>query len=423
MHSNIGLIMRREYLTRVRRRSFLLMSVLGPVMVALFYGITFWGMTSQGDTKYVQVIDESGLFAHRLPSSPGLHFEYIEISLQQVDVPAMAGHYDALLHIPALDVDNPQGIVLYAEGNVSAPLLRQLRTLLRDGLRHERLLEAGLSEGQIALLDREVSLQVVNLEQDAEGSPLGASMVGFAGAFTIYFFIFLYSAQVMRSVLEEKSSRIVEVIVSTVRPVELMMGKILGMAGVGLTQALLWLLLGGLCAAGLWAYLQAGGNPDMGPALQQSALQADMLLSVWQSVRLPLLLAAFLAYFFLGFLLYASLFAAIGAAVDSETETQQFMLPVTMPLILSVALSGAIIADPHGLMARLLSLFPLTAPVAMMIRLPFLSGVGELLLSLLLLAAGVLCAILLAARIYRVGILMHGKKASYAAIWHWLRRY
>jgi len=246
--------------------------------------------------------------------------------------------------------------------------------------------------------------------------------IGFGAGFFVYIFTFLYAAQIMRGVIEEKTSRIVEVIVSSVKPTQLMLGKILGIAAVGLLQFLIWVVLTGaiLTAVSTLGLLSPDAAELAANPAAASVIPSE-ITGTLQSLNLPLLAGSFLFYFLGGYLLYGALFAAVGAAVDSETDTQQFMLPLTMPLVITFVLATQIIENPGGSVAFWLSMIPFSSPIAMMIRLPFGVPWPELAASMSLLVLGFLGTTWLAGRIYRIGILSYGKKVGYGDLWKWIR--
>ena len=280
----------------------------------------------------------------------------------------------------------------------------------------------------------DISIDLLNISDEGEQdmSAVASTVIGMVGGLLVYFFTFLYGAQVMRGVIEEKTTRIVEVIISSVKPFQLMMGKIVGIAAVGFTQLMIWVLLAiiVISVATLLLGVDASSleTTSNGNMVQQSAMASEQIenlpqneiLKAISTINFPLIIGAFIFYFLFGYLMYAALFGAIGAAVDSETDTQQFMLPVTVPLIVSIAVSGIVITDPNGSIAMWLSFIPLTSPVIMMIRLPFIGAGWQLLLSMFLLILGFVGATWLAAKIYRVGILMYGKKVSFKELGKWI---
>jgi ABC-2 type transport system permease protein len=270
-----------------------------------------------------------------------------------------------------------------------------------------------------------------------ENNALLTTAVGFAGGIAIYMFIFLYGVQVMRGVIEEKTNRIVEVIISSVKPFQLMMGKILGIALVGLTQFLLWIVLTFLISSTITTYIakekmdaknvamslntqQANGMDKLSDTKEMEKSAMESIMSNMDSINFPLVLTCFVIYFLGGYLLYSALFAAIGAAVDNETETQQFMLPVTIPLILSFVVAQSVITNPESQLSFWFSMIPLTSPVVMMVRVAFGVPAWQLILSISLLILGFVGTTWLAARIYRTGILLYGKKVNYKELSKWL---
>jgi ABC-2 type transport system permease protein len=271
-------------------------------------------------------------------------------------------------------------------------------------------------------------LATYSLDEDGEkASATGVKMItGYLTGFMIYFFVFFYTSQVMRGVIEEKTNRIVEVIISSVRPFQLMMGKVLGIGAVGLVQFLIWVVLStAIYALGVGVLFKDKIQPEQlvnQQGIEQAVEVSEGLAFVQsiESVNFPLIIAGFLIFFIGGYLLYAALFAAIGSAVDNETDTQQFMLPVTIPLILAIIVTTRVIEDPNGALAFWFSIVPLTSPIVMMVRLPFGVPAWELALSIALLVMGFIAATWLAGRIYRVGILMYGKKPSWKEIFKWM---
>jgi len=295
-----------------------------------------------------------------------------------------------------------------------------------------KLLQAGINKQVLDQINTRVSVDTLNLTDDEgeKNSSTGAAfIVGFAAAFVIYISIFIYGVQVMRGVIEEKTNRIVEVIISSVKPFQLMVGKITGIALVGLTQFLLWIILGTAISAGAISLLKSRSDVSQeqvnealreSPALEQRANMPEKVLSAVNTLDIPRLLATFLFYFLGGYLIYSALFAAVGAAADNETDTQQFMFPITIPLILSFVLAQYVIQNPDGPLAFWLSMIPLTSPIVMMVRMPFHPPAWEVALSMILLVLGFLLITWIAARIYRVGILMYGKKVNYKELAKWV---
>jgi ABC-2 type transport system permease protein len=432
--NKIGLIIRREYWTRVRKKSFIIMTILGPLIFAGIVFVPIWLASSESsDEKVIAVIDESGLLQNSFSSDEdsNIQYEYITLSLNQAKEDFPTSNHYGLLYIPELDLDDPQGITFFAESNPSIQLLRNIRQTVRQNIRDLKLERSSISRETLEALETNVEISTINLTQAGEeqqGNAEVASAVGYIGAFLIYIFIFLYGAQVMRGVIEEKSSRIVEVIISSVRPFQLMVGKVIGVASVGLTQFLLWVgftLLIVNIAGSFFPDITADPSTTAVPMTQMPENSPELeamqdFSSIFGSVNLPLLIGCFIFYFLGGYLMYGALFAAVGSAADSDTDTQQFMLPVSAPLIISIVTLAAILNEPNGTLAFWMSMIPFTSPVVMMMRIPFGLPTWELLLSMALLIGGFIFTTWIAAKIYRIGILTYGTKVNYKTIGKWL---
>ncbi|WP_207432359.1 ABC transporter permease [Sabulibacter ruber] len=429
----IWLVFQREYLVRVRKKSFIVMTILGPLLMALVMIVPIWLATMSDDTKIVQVLDESGYLKGKLTSTEELKFVNVAGTLEEAKASYLKSEDAALLYIPKIDLEKPQGIQLFSQKSTSLAMKGSLEKQVRQELEEVKFANSGIDQQVLDKIKTPISIRTVNLSVEGEKSSDVAvtTGVGFIGAFLIYLFIFIYGAQIMRGVIEEKTSRILEVMVSSVKPFQLMAGKIMGIAAVGLTQFLLWIILtsaiSGVVAArfDLKRFSDAQINQTMqGMENDRDALQAQEIhevVSAAQNLNVPLLVGSFLFYFLGGYLLYGALFGAVGAAVDSETDSQQFMLPITVPLILSFIVAQTIIVkNPNGPVAFWMSMIPFTSPVVMMLRLPFGVPGWEMALSMLLLVLGFIGTIWVAARIYRVGILMYGKKVNYRELSKWL---
>jgi ABC-2 type transport system permease protein len=418
--NKIWLIIKREYLIRVRKKSFIIMTILGPILMAAIIILPTYLAMQGHDKRSIALYEEDTAFYSSLKDSDDLHFVKIpfeEVSFLKEDIGNSP--YYALL-----DVKDDENFTLYSNQQVSLSIKEEIEGKIASILQHQKLKEAGI-DLQI-LQESNTSVEVETIIIGEEGETTGNAEVSFGIAFMcgilIYMFIFMYGTMVMRGVIEEKTSRIVEVIISSVKPFQLMMGKIMGVALVGLTQFLLWILLTLIISSFAEilffdASTIAAETGEM--SKEQSVIFSEMLKAV-AGINIPQLLIAFLFYFLGGYLLYSALFAAVGAAVDAEADTQQFILPITIPLILSFILMQPIMDNPDGVLAYWTSLIPFTSPIIMMVRLPFGVSNTELILSMALLVVGFLATTALAAKIYRTGILMYGKKASYKELWKWL---
>jgi ABC-2 type transport system permease protein len=436
MFQKIWLVISREYLTRVRKKSFIVMTILTPLLVLLFYGIVFYFAINRhvGEKqKLILVDDRSGYFENKLEDSRYITFQYGTVDAESEQ--SILKHTDiyAILRIPkADDIDALPPLTLIAEEQVSITTLNGIEGMLKKIIKDYKLKQSGISNSVIQKINK-AKVTINSVKYTAKGAKSGnaaaSTAIGYISAILIYLFIFLYGVQVMRGVIEEKSNRIIEVIISSLKPFELMLGKISGIALVGLTQFVIWLLMLTLLGSGISGIIYSsvdlpadalqemsnnvnleGGNSEMASFLQG--------LGGFNYVQLTLL---FVFYFVTGYLFYGALFAAVGSAVDNETDTQQFMLPLTLPLVFAFILAQSVVtSNPNGALAFWLSMIPLTSPVVMMVRVPFGVEWWELAISMALMIAGFLLTVWLAARIYRIGILMYGKKVGYKEISRWL---
>ncbi len=430
--SKILLIIKREYWTRVRKRSFIIMTLLGPLLMAGIGIVPIWLSQNSKSEKKILVIDEDGLFKDHLQNNKFLFFFYSNADFNNEKQNVKEGGYDGMLRIPKLDLQKPDGITYYSESSVGIEIQSYLKSEIERVIVEKKYAQMGFNKHLIDQLKTKIPLKTVDLsgETEKETSSIAATAFGLIMAIIIYMFIFIYGAQVMRGVMEEKSSRVIEVMISSVKPFQLMMGKVLGIALVALTQFMIWV------SASLIIYVTLAAsfgfdryNNDnltstlAAPGMDQvQAMQMNQFLNAIGSLNFPLIIGAFLFFFMAGYLFYAALFAAIGSAVDNDSDTQQFMLPITVPLILAFMVVQSILENPDGATGFWFSIIPLTSPIVMMVRVPFLGAhdYWELALSMVLLVAGFIGTIWLAGRIYRVGILMHGKKVNYAELAKWL---
>jgi ABC-2 type transport system permease protein len=436
MHKTI-LILKREYLTRVRKTSFIIMTFLGPLLMAglMIVPVALASLQDVG-SKNIAVIDETNWFSGKFESGDQMQFIPLQIDLEIAKQKVLKGEFDALLYIPATQFNVPSNAELFSRKQASMSVRTYVRNVMKTEVENRKLMASGIDPEIIK--QSKTSVNIITIRMDSEGKESKSFTevqvaLGIFSSIMIYFFIFLFGAQVMRGVIEEKTSRIIEVIVSSVRPFQLMMGKILGIALVGLTQFVLWVIL----TLGIYVVFTAvfgnqlnpqqmvagGGLMNQLPIEETTAIQQSVgkVFEIIDSIDFPVIVLSFLFYFLAGYLLYAALFAAIGAAVDNEADTQQFMLPVSLPLILGIVVSNFIVNNTDSSLAFWLSIIPLTSPIVMMVRIPFGVPYSELLLSMGLLVAGFVLTTWLAAKIYRTGILMYGKKVNYKELWKWIR--
>ena len=431
--NKILLIIKREYLTRVKKTSFLVMTLVGPLLMAALMIVPAWLALKDKDVQIVEVIDETGQFINQFESTETLQFDHQFISIEKAKEEFYDTKYTSILYINSTDKNSEVEMFYKKQPGVST--IKQIENTIESAINSLELKNKfNITKDQLEQTKSSITIKTIYRDisgsEESKSSTI-SSVLGLAGAVMIYFFIFMYGIQVMRGVIEEKTSRIVEIIISSVKPFQLMMGKIIGIALVGLTQFILWMVLTGTIVT--VAQFALNQSIDVAPtpagleeAMQGQDIQIDkqkmltQFSSIIEEIPIAQMLFSFLFYFLGGYLLYAALLAAIGSAVDSEADTQQFMMPVTIPLIFSFVVAQTVIENPDGAMAFWLSIFPLTSPIIMMVRIPFGVDAWELILSMVLLVLGFIGATWMAGKIYRTGILMYGKKVNYKELWKWL---
>lgn len=415
MHK-IWLIIKREYLVRVRKKSFIIMTILGPILMAALLIVPTFLATQTQENRIIALNEDAN---YNLEDSEFIHFTTIptsEAELLKTDF--SESPFYALLYIEG------ENFTLYSNQQISLSVSKSIEKQLERLIEHEKLKLLGIDLQILEDANTEINIttKIISEDGNTSNSQAEASMgIGFISGILIYMFIFMYGTMVMRGVIEEKTSRIVEVIISSVKPFQLMMGKILGVALVGLTQFVLWILLTIIISTvAELAFLDANVMATEMNSSDQSVILAQVA-ELTGGINLLQIFLAFIFYFLAGYLMYSALFAAVGSAVDAEADTQQFVLPITIPLILSFVLITPIMENPDGTLAFWMSMIPFTSPVIMMVRLPFGVANWELALSIGILIASFIATTWLAGRIYRTGILMYGKKATYKEIWKWLK--
>jgi ABC-2 type transport system permease protein len=431
--NKILLIIQREYLTRVRKKSFIVMTIIGPVlMAAMILAPVYLSELAQGKATRVAVLDETGWFFEKFKDQDKIDFYYVQGDLATEKTKALAKG-DFLLYIPLPELNVPENAELFGSSQPGLNVRAYIKSVMKNIVETKRLMARGIDPEVIKDIKTEINLVTIKVDETGEEQKSNTEVeigLAYLAGFMIYFFIFMFGAQVMKGVSEEKSNRIVEVIISSVKPFQLMMGKIIGVALVGLTQFMLWVVLTfvfvGVVQSGLL-------NSDMASVLQsqQSQMAAtgsqgmdaaafNQVSEVLGGINFKVMIFSFLFYFLGGYLLYSSLFAAIGGAVDQQADTQQFMMPVSLPLIFAVIASSVVIQQPDSAFSVWMSMIPFTSPIIMMMRIPFGVPYWQIGLSFGLLVAGFVFTTWLAAKIYRVGILLYGKKVNYAEMWKWL---
>ena len=457
--SKISLIIQREYLTRIRKKSFIIMSVLGPLIFAAYVLIPMYFATLEDkEEKTMVVIDDSKLFTEYGSEGPEfviagteyLKFQVVEgLSIETFREGFDESGYYGILFIPS-NILASESSLIYSTKQTSVEISEYLERSMDSEIEHLKLAQHDIEDIERILAEVETSINVRNIKWTKDGktqeSNTGVIMgIGYLGGMMIFFFIFFFGSQVMRGVIEEKVSRIIEVIVSSVKPFQLMMGKIIGVGLTGLTQFLIWMILSAVLITGLKAaffpelnrtpteqvvasdlFEQGEGNqgiatPSEGIPVVGDLDMAQEIFASLKSINAGVMIGAFLFYFIFGYLLYAAMFAVIGSAVDNETDTQQLIFPVILPLILGMYVMISAINNPDNTLAFWFSIIPFTSPVVMMVRIPFGVPWWQVALSASLLVGTFLGMTWVAGKAYRTGILMYGKKASYKEIWKWLR--
>jgi ABC-2 type transport system permease protein len=448
----ILLIIQREYLSRVKKKSFIWMTILVPALFIGMNGLLAYLVTNGdelGDVKTVHVVDENGMFKGKLKSTSTVKFSYSDKSYADERKTFLDGDKDYLLHLTPTLAD----VQILSEKKPSATLVANIEGQVNELIKNKKLLDAGIDTKILEESEKGINIESKQITADGEkdAGTIMAYAIGFLTAILIYMSLFIYGAQVMRGVIEEKTSRVIEVIISSVKPFQLMLGKIIGVGMVGLTQFFLWIVISIVLSVTVLPSVlgdklkmisqteqvaAAGNKPGTsiqtatptdnsakGATTEDKKEDQDFMKKIAeQAANVPIAytIFCFLFYFLTGYLLYSAIFAAVGSAVDNETETQQFMLPITLPLVFTFILSmNFIINNPDSQLAFWLSMIPFTSPIAMMIRIPFGVPAWQLALSMVLMVGGFLFTTWVAARIYRVGVLMYGKKASYKELAKW----
>ena len=432
--NHLPLIIKREYLAKVKNKSFILMTFLSPLfIVALLSLIAYLTSVNNEKVRTISVLDESGIMSEALISSDQILYESLNgMDLEDAKTTSNSNKAYGLLHVPDLALEDvSEKIKFYSKESPSLSLISSLESKIEKRIGELKLKKMGVDLSKIS-----ASKTYVNINQeDFEGvktSKAGSFLkliFGAAAGYLLFMFIIIYGNLIMRSVIEEKSSRIIEVIISSVKPIQLMLGKIFGTSLAGITQFAIWVILIAILsfAASNFFGIDLSANPQqemMTAAVSDVNANSELQALIAELHSLPLinLIVAFVLFFVGGYLLYSSLYAAIGAAVDNETDTQQFLIPVAILLFVGFYVGFfTALEDPHGTISVVFSYIPFTSPIVMLIRIPFGVPIWEQILSLSVLIFSFLVTVWIAAKIYRVGILMHGKKPSYKDLIKWLK--
>lgn len=431
--NKIWIIFKREYIIRVRKVSFVIVTLLLPIFFVAMFIIPIIIMQS-GDNEKIAVVDESKVFTDKLADDGGIHFKFVDAKIDTFKNTYLSNGYTGLLHIPVMDINRPGSFVYYSKGQMNVMLKSNLERKLERILEDKRLEVAGIDRQKLDDMRANIDIENLAGKDEKKGSAGLAYGIGYGSGILIYVILLVFGMMVMRGVMEEKMNRVAEVIISSVKPFQLMMGKILGIAAVGLTQFLIWIVL----IVGLYTLL----GIIVGPAAMENAAAAQQGMGnnntamaeamrninfVVAGVNWWLIVSLFIFYFLGGYLFYAALFAAVGSLVnDDPNEAQALTFPLTIPVIISLLIMFAVVRNPNGPMAVWASIIPFSSPIVMMARIPY--GVPgtvpywQLALSMLCLIGGFIGTTWLAGKIYRTGILLYGKKVTLKEAARWLVR-
>jgi ABC-2 type transport system permease protein len=448
--NKISVIIQREYVTRVRKKSFIIMTILAPLLMAAIIILpTVLMMNQGGEFKKIAVIeDNSDLFKGVIKNTKEAEFVYLEnTKLEDIKKTFQSAGYYGILYISPELVNTPNAVELISRKQPAIGLLQHIESSLKKEIERQKLLAFKIENLPEIMKTVETSVSVKTIKIDDTGqvktTSTGIAMaLAYLLGFLMYMLVFIFGSQVMRGVIEEKTSRVVEVIISSVKPIQLMMGKIVGIALVGLTQFLIWIFLTMAIVTVLKStILQKTNITEISQSMPQNLMAGDQqaTASTQNTAASPelaeftrlfdnalnqpwgLIIICFIFYFITGYLLYASVFAAIGSAVDNETETQQFMLPVTIPIIIGLMVAMGTMQNPESSLSFWCSIIPLTSPIVMMARIPFGVPYWQIAVSMAIMLVTFTAFVWMAAKVYRTGILMYGKKTSWKEMWKWLR--
>ncbi len=436
--SKLSLIIKREFIAKVRNKSFLIMTFLSPLLaIGMIALVVFLMKKNDENVKKIAYVDASGLFTKdNFTDTKTLHYEdFSNVGIEATKKKVEAGEFYGVLYIPKIDSLEilVTSVEFFSKDAPGMSVMGSLERTIESHLRNLKLNNFGIDLAKIEASKFSADIKMLNFSGEQSSKLINGLKIGLGAiaGYLLMMFVMIYGTSVMRSVIEEKTSRIIEIIVSSVKPFQLMLGKIIGNASAGLLQFFIWgvllFIISTVASTFLGINLSEVQPTEMSPEQLEMLKQASggkMEMIIQEVYRLPILklFVLFIFYFFGGFMLYSSLFAAIGAAVDNETDTQQFMLPIMLPLILGVYVGFAtVINDPHGPISTIFSIIPFTSPIVMLMRVPFGVSWIELISSMVLLFFTFAFMVWFAAKIYRVGILMYGKKPTYKDLYKWLK--
>ncbi|WP_298550762.1 ABC transporter permease [uncultured Algibacter sp.] len=435
--NHLPLIIKREYLTKVKNKSFVIMTFLSPfIFISLIAVVAYLSQMNNDKTRVISILDESGLVKNIFKNSANTSYNYLNgMSLDDAKVLVQESEGYGLLYISDVSEGqiNSKNLTFYSEESPSLTLITNIESEIQSELTLQNRINEGIDVEKLkaSKVNIEINQESFDGEKTSKVDSIVKLIFGGAAGYLLFMFIIIYGNMIMRSVIEEKTSRIIEVIISSVKPIQLMLGKIIGTSLAGITQFVIWLILGGVLMTlvslilGIdMAQMQTPQQQMVEQAMEnpEANIQIQNIVAAFFNLPLANLILAFILFFIGGYLLYSSLYAAIGAAVDNETDTQQFVIPIALILSFAVYIGiFTVIEDPHGTVSTVFSFIPLTSPVVMLMRIPFGVPIWQQVLSFLILIGSFMFTVWFAAKIYRVGILMYGKKPSYKELIKWIR--
>jgi ABC-2 type transport system permease protein len=438
------IIILREYLTRVRKKSFIIMSILGPLFFAgMMIAPTLMTQMEESEPQLIAVVDSSQMFIGKFRDTKYIKFEYMpDANINKYKNTFYDSKYSSLLYISQVVANSPNAVFLYSDKSVGLGVQTYISGAIEKILEKEKLKVLGVKENTLRVIKTDIDIKTMKLSKkgdEQESNYTLAMILGYLSGFLIYFAIFFSGAQVMRGIVEEKTNRIIEIIISSVKPFQLMMGKIIGVGLVALTQFLIW----GVLTITIYTIATPMLMPDYKEANSEVPVVSLMdtgnitnvqlpdnkemlselvsMMGVLNNINFAVIISSFIFFFFGGYFFYGAIFAAIGSAVDSEADTHQFMMPVTLPLILGVFVMIHTIQNPESSLSYWFSIIPFTSPIVMMARIPFGVPYSDIILSAVILIISFVVFTKIAAKIYRTGILMYGKKASWKEMIKWIK--
>lgn len=428
--SKTWIVFKKEYLTRVQKKTFIIMTILVPIIFLLFTTLPILMTSIKSGTTQIAILDESGHFAQSFENKKSLQFHFVQGNLneikEQLAKKDKKKDFDALLYIPKFDLKYPGGFKIYSENQVGMMNLSYIENRIKNTVENLRFIEAGIDKDKIEELKVKIDLESIVLQETGEkkGNAIVSIALSQIMGFFQYFMIFFYGSLIMRAISEEKKNRIIEVIVSSIRPFQLMLGKILGIAAVALTQLAIWIVLISIIlvifSTFFMPYLLEQQEVMGGASTAKSQELVQMLTNI-EAFNIPLMIFSFAFFFIFGYLFYSALFAGAGSVTDDDAQNQTITLPISLPIIFSLFIMINVAEQPHTPLAVWSSLIPFCSPIIMIARLPFGVPAWQLITSMLLLVIGFLINTWLAGKVYRIGILLYGKKVNWKDIFKWIR--